>query len=164
MIKGNLMQTTYMLKMAILAVPAKLFAKRAGNCSVKRGVIVSGLLALSACAAPLAMNKLSVSITTVNFVPELALTALAEGRLDIRNGCIRLIGREGGNGDMVIWPKGSRLIMRDGQKRIIERSNGTQFVIGQRVSLGGGASEDVSNDILTEPLPTECHGPYFFAN
>lgn len=164
MTEGIQMALASMIKMAILAAPTALSAKSAGNGPVKRSAILTVLLALSACAAPLAGNSPAAAISTVNFMPDLALTALAEGRLHIRNGCIRLIGRDGGNGAHVIWPKGSRLVMRGGQKTVIEGGDGAQYVIGQRVSLGGGMGEEVANEILTEPLPTECRGPFFFAN
>lgn len=158
------MAITSMLKMAILVAPAGLFTRSTGGGPVKRTSVLTGLLALSACAAPLAMNVPSAAIPTVNFIPDLALTALAQGRLVIRNGCIRLIGRDSDNGALVIWPKGSRLVMSGGQQIVIEGSDGAQYIIGQRVSLGGGMGEDVSNEILTEPLPSDCRGPFFFAN
>lgn len=95
------------------------------------------------------------------FEPDVMLTALARGRLVVRNGCIRLVGKEGGDGMLVIWPAGSQLVTKGDRQIVIVGGSGRRLFVGSSVSLGGGGSDQLGHEVLREPLPPTCTGPYF---
>jgi hypothetical protein len=89
------------------------------------------------------------------------LTALARGRLVVRNGCIRLVGKEGDDGMLVIWPAGSQLVTKGGRQIVVVGGSGRRLFVGSSVSPGGGGSDQLGHEVLREPLPPTCTGPYF---
>ena len=92
------------------------------------------------------------------------LTALARGRLIVRNGCVRLVGTDGGEGDLVIWPIDSQLITEGRDQVIAVGGSDQRLRVGSQVQLGGGGSDSLENEGLTTPLRPGCGGPYFHAN
>jgi hypothetical protein len=85
------------------------------------------------------------------------MQALARGRLEIVNGCIRL-----GEG-LIIWPS-SAVLERDGDRIVIrDRQTGTFATIGAEIEMGGGQSPGIDAAHLTGPIPASCAGPYWIA-
>lgn len=93
--------------------------------------------------------------------PDVMLTALARGRLMVRAGCIRIVGKGDGDGMLVIWPAGSQLVTDNRRQIVVVGGSGRRLVVGSNVSLGGGGSDQFDPEALTEPLPPTCSGPYF---
>jgi hypothetical protein len=105
-----------------------------------------------------------IALPTLSFDPEIALTALASGRLVARDGCLRLVSGKDKTGALVIWPKGSRIVTEGREAVVILGSGGQRVPIGPRIQLGGGVSESMTPEALSTPLPSQCVGPYFSAN
>lgn len=99
-----------------------------------------------------------------SFVPDIMLTALVRGKLVVRNGCVRVVGSDGGDGLLVIWPKDSRVVAEGRDQVIVVGGSDQRLRVGSRVELGGGGSDSVENERLTAPLPVDCAGSYFHAN
>lgn len=119
---------------------------------MKAHLLIAATLACVGCAT----RPVASSLPARSFVPDIALTALAQGRLTVRNGCIRI-------GDaLVIWPLGSRLV-QDGERQFVVTGDGRRYAVGSDVSLGGGSTVAPPTG-LTAPLPRECEGPFFSAN
>lgn len=118
----------------------------------------------SGCATSLLTHPTVTHLPVRSFVPDIALTALARGNLRVRNGCVRLVGADGGSGTLVIWPKDSRLISQGRGQVIMVGGSDQRLKVGTRVQLGGGTSDSVDYEQLAVPLPAGCGGPYFHAN
>lgn len=123
------------------------------------------VLALCPGCATTSLTRPSITYLPVrSFYPDIMLTALARGRLIVRNGCVRLVGTDGGEGDLVIWPKDSQLITEGRDQVIAVGGSDQRLRVGSQVQLGGGGSDNIENERLTTPLPPGCGGPYFHAN
>lgn len=119
---------------------------------MKAHLLIAATLACVGCAG----KPVASHLPARSFVPDIALTALAKGRLTVRNGCIRM-------GDaLVIWPLGSRLV-QEGERQFVVTGDGRRYAVGSDVSLGGGSNIAPPSG-LTAPLPPECEGPFFSAN
>lgn len=118
----------------------------------------------SGCATSLLIHPTVTHLPVRAFVPDIALTALARGILRVRNGCVRLVGADGGSGMLVIWPKDSQLISQGRIQVITVGGSDQRLKVGSRVQLGGGTSDSIEYEQLAVPLPTGCGGPYFHAN
>lgn len=119
---------------------------------MKPHLLIVAILACAGCAAK--PNALHLPVRS--FTPDIALTALAKGRLTVRDGCIRI-------GDaLVIWPLGSRLV-KEGSGQFVVTSDGRRYAVGSYVSLGGGGSASPPIG-LAAPLPPDCDGPFFSSN
>jgi hypothetical protein len=123
------------------------------------------ILAICSSCATIAPGETTVTHLPVrSFVPELSLTALLNGRLRVRDGCLRLIGADGGSGMLVIWPKDTELILEGRHQIVIVGGSDQRLKVGSKVQLGGGGSDGFPPDGLTAPLPARCGGPYFHSN
>jgi hypothetical protein len=128
--------------------------------------VAVAMLTASGCAtlpeAESARPSVATHLPVLSFKPDVMLTALARGRLVVRNGCIRLVGKEGDDGMLVIWPAGSQLVTKGGRQIVVVGGSGAAApVVGSSVSLGGGGSDQLGHEVLREPLPPTCTGPYF---
>ena len=118
---------------------------------MKSNLPTVALLLCAGCTAGPSASHLPVR----SFVPTIALTALAKGRLTVRNGCIRI-------GDaLIVWPLGSRLV-KEGDRQFVVIDD-RRYAVGSYVSLGGGGSATAPTG-LAAPLPPGCDGPFFLAN
>ncbi|PZR82324.1 MAG: hypothetical protein DI537_36835 [Stutzerimonas stutzeri] len=127
--------------------------------------VAVAMLTASGCAtlpeAESARPSVATHLPVLSFKPDVMLTALARGRLVVRNGCIRLVGKEGDDGMLVIWPAGSQLVTKGGRQIVVVGGSGRRLFVGSSVSLGGGGSDQLGHEVLREPLPPTCTGPYF---
>ena len=121
-------------------------------------------MGLEGCATTSEPPMSGIALPTLSFDPEIALTALASGRLVARDGCLRLVGRAGKTRALVIWPKGSRIVTEGRGAGVILGNSGQRVPIGPRIQLGGGVGESIPPEALSTPLPSQCAGPYFSAN
>ena len=85
--------------------------------------------------------------------------ALQQGTLEIRGHCIYIRSIEGSPLYLAIWPPH---INYNG-KLIIDNQSRTQVYIGNMTELSGGVLNPGSPLLneLEEPLPADCHGPYW---
>ncbi len=128
------------------------FARASINGCVKAHLAIVVILTCGGCAT----RPVASYLPARSFTPDIALTARAEGRLTVRDGCIRI-------GDaLVIWPLGSRLV-KEGGRQYVVTSDERRYGIGSYVSLGGGGGAAPPTG-LAAPLPPECDGPFFSAN
>jgi hypothetical protein len=118
----------------------------------------------SGCATILLPQPTVIHFPVRSFYPDIMLTALARGKLLVRKGCVRLVGADGGDGMLVIWPKDSQLISEGRNQVIIVGGSDQRLRVGSQVQLGGGGSDSVEYEGLTVSLPIGCGGPYFHAN
>lgn len=82
-------------------------------------------------------------------------TALFEGTLVERDGCIRTDG-----GDTVVWPPGYSLSVEAGQP--VVHGSGLQVRMGERVRLGGGEySRSQLGAVASHGAQTRCQAPFF---
>ena len=127
--------------------------------------VAVAMLTASGCAtlpeAESARPSAATHLPVLSFKPDVMLTALARGRLMVRAGCIRIVGKGGGDGMLVIWPAGSQLVTDNRRQIVVVGGSGRRLVVGSNVSLGGGGSDRFDPEALTEPLPPTCSGPYF---
>ncbi len=122
------------------------------------------ILALAGCTAVHMYHGEHPYLPVRTFEPDVALTASADGRLVVRDRCIRLIGRKGGEGVLVVWPKGSGLISDSGRLAISLPAGRAPLEVGDRVRLGGGVSESFIASRIEPADAARCTGPYFYAN
>lgn len=125
------------------------------------------LVALALCSGCATTSLIQPTITHLpvrSFYPDIALTALARGKLLVRNGCVRLVGADGGDGMLVIWPKDSQIISEGRNQVIVVGGSDQRLMIGSQVQLGGGGSDSIEYERQTASLPIGCGGPYLHAN
>jgi hypothetical protein len=88
------------------------------------------------------------------------------GKLVLVAGCLRVEASPGSSSLLVIWPPDVTLHtnvdpieIRNPDGRVVAR-------VGEPVELGGAESEGgfLSQDILREPIPANCPGPYWLTN
>lgn len=96
------------------------------------------------------------------------LTSMAEGRLVLRDGCLRLISshEETDTGYLIIWPGDYTVKEETGALVIYDSQNQLLAQVGDEVAIGGGESsqiEPLTDTVfgLKEPTPQECPGPYW---
>lgn len=92
-----------------------------------------------------------------------SMTALAMGRLEVVDGCVRLMVGSG-RGTLVIWDGSYALdaATEPGVFRIVNRRSGDFVRVGDEVALGGGGGSKPDPAWLLEPIPEGCRGPYFY--
>lgn len=91
------------------------------------------------------------------------MMALARGRLEIVDGCLRLRGPGAGEGVLIVWPSSAVLEEVSGKIRVRDARLGTWAEVGDEIEMGGGNSPSVSVGLLTAPIPNACRGPYWIA-
>jgi len=88
------------------------------------------------------------------------MEALLEGELVLEGGCLR-VKSEYGEDHLLIWPPGVRLTV-DGRDVVISNGSGVSLAVGEESRVGGGeASLAHAQTFVTEPLPSDCPGPYW---
>jgi len=97
------------------------------------------------------------------------MTALLEGRLVVKNGCLRVTPGENEKGTLIIWQTDYFLNGRNGaspaspfQIEILDREGEVVAQVGKRIRMGGGeVSLNFVEELLREPMPEACEGPYW---
>ena len=88
------------------------------------------------------------------------MEALLEGKLVLKNGCLRLESMSGTDHPL-IWPKGFRLTVDDRGIQISDDS-GASLSVGEELRIGGGEVPMASLQSLAEqPVLNDCPGPYW---
>ena len=93
------------------------------------------------------------------------LEAATEGELVSVNGCLRLRGIDGTDyerhDDLLIWPSMSEM-MADGQGVRLSKNSEVTLSVGDRIRMSGGvAALSHVRNIVAQPIPTDCAGPYW---
>ena len=89
------------------------------------------------------------------------MEALLQGKLAVRAGCLRVIGSGGGH--LVIWQPDYFVNNNDGVIEILDRNGEVVARVGEEIRIGGGevALTEKLKQLLREPLPKQCRGPYW---
>ena len=90
----------------------------------------------------------------------IALTALARGRIEVRNGCVVLAAQ---NADLsLIWP--DYATFDSNTLRIRSAVSHDSAMIGKRVKLGGGSTSSLDLSSLAVVPASSCRPPYFIVS
>lgn len=126
----------------------------------------AALTLFAACAAPAQDQPIPTDVApyiAVARAPASAeMEALARGRLEIVDGCVRLMSADRDPGNLVVWPAGTTVDATTGAVRI-SNPRAEAASIGDRIQMGGGQVQALQADALVEPVPAQCHGPYWIA-
>lgn len=130
---------------------------------------VALVLAMAGCTTPRAAPAPAPAPAEflIRFAPPPAgdavirLTAEASGRLVHRDGCLRIVSERRPDVDMlVVWPTDYAAVSRGGRHGVMAPDGRTAFD-GDRVRLGGGAIDALSDRVLHRDRAERCGGPYF---
>ena len=89
------------------------------------------------------------------------MTSLAEGKLVLDNGYLRLKGFFG-KGDLLIWSYGFSLCTEGKKIQIIDSDGQVVARVGDRIKVGGGqVPAEIVEKYIGQPLPDDCKGPYW---
>ena len=92
--------------------------------------------------------------------PAMVMEADLRGELVLENGCLRTTS-VGGTDYLLIWPHGFKLRV-DGPDIRISDDSGVSLSVGEEVSIGGGEkSLAYVQNVVRQPLPDDCPGPYW---
>ncbi len=92
------------------------------------------------------------------------MEAYIEGELILSEGCIRLKPAPFGKSYLLIWPYGYKSHIKGETVQILNADDQVVACVGDRIGLGGGVTElteFIENDVIGQPLPTDCTGPYW---
>jgi len=92
--------------------------------------------------------------------PDEELNAAIQGRLVLRDGCLRL--GDGADSLLVIWPSFATL-EGSGETYDIRYAGSGQVRAGRWVQMSGGQVDEIDQTFLTAPIPEQCAGPYWLA-
>ena len=88
------------------------------------------------------------------------MTALLEGELVLKDGCLRVKSLDGA-GHLLIWPQRFKLSV-DGRDIRISDDSGVSLSVGEQISIGGGEVPlRHLQTLVKQPIPSDCHGPYW---
>jgi hypothetical protein len=87
-----------------------------------------------------------------------------EGRLVTYEGCLRLKPFFG-KSYMIIWPYGYKLRLEDKTIQVHNADDQAVACVGDWIVLGGGVTDSTEfiENIIVQPLPPDCNGPYWIA-
>ena len=87
--------------------------------------------------------------------------ALLEGELVSENGCLRVWDDENEDSFLLMWPETSEMT-EDGLGVRPNKNSEVSLSVGDRIAMGGGIpSSDHLHEILLQPIPSDCVGPYW---
>lgn len=95
----------------------------------------------------------------MNFV---TFTSFADGRLALEDGCFRL--KKGQTNLAIVWPETVRMAQKGKSVRIDDIALRWSAKVGDRIRLGGKASDDISAVNLDNKAVLACAAPYFVAS
>jgi hypothetical protein len=136
----------------------------------KRGTPQLALLLclLAGCAQSAGLsNSVPLETQAINFAklkPGLnfiTFTSFADGKLTLKDGCFRLVKNQ--TSMAIIWPETATMIRKG--KTIVIEDNAARWSakIGDRIRLGGKASDDITAVNLDNKAVLGCTSPYFVA-
>jgi hypothetical protein len=96
-------------------------------------------------------------------------SALGEGQLVVRDGCVGMRPEAGGSAVFILWAPGFGRRRRDGRNEVLDPDGNLVAAIGDPITLGGGLIDlPTANQLVDGPIPASCrdHGvePYFLAS
>jgi antitoxin component of RelBE/YafQ-DinJ toxin-antitoxin module len=91
------------------------------------------------------------------------MSALIEGTLVVKDGCLRVVNGEGDSGHLVIWQTDYFVNNNAGVIEILDRDGDVVARVGETIRMGGGeiSMTDELKRQLREPLSKQCAGPYW---
>jgi len=95
----------------------------------------------------------------MNFV---TFTEFADGKLALEGGCFRLVKKQ--TSLAIIWPETAILAQDRHGIRIEDHAARWSAKIGDRIRLGGKASDNISAEDTNNNAVRDCAGPYFVAS
>jgi hypothetical protein len=95
----------------------------------------------------------------LNFI---TFTSFADGKLALVDGCFRL--RKNEQSLAIVWPETTTLLRKANAIRVEDNAARWFAKIGDRIRLGGKASDDISSVNLDNKAVLGCAGPYFVAS
>ena len=89
------------------------------------------------------------------------MEALLQGKLAVIEGCLRVTGS--GSSHLVIWQPDFLVNNNEGVIEILDRSGEVVARVGEEIRIGGGEVPltEKLKQLLREPLPEQCRGPYW---
>jgi hypothetical protein len=127
------------------------------------------LFALAGCAQNSAMTGTiplddhGTSFSRLNPGPNaVTFTAFAQGRLVFEANCFRMVTRQASMA--IVWPETAVLVHYGKGTRIEDHAARWSASVGDRIRLGGAASDDISSVDLNNAAVRSCPGPYFVAS
>jgi hypothetical protein len=85
--------------------------------------------------------------------PGRAGEALLTGRLEVKNGCLRI------GGNLLLWPSNARLSLGPDGVPIVGGGTGRPLRVGDEVRMGGGTAwTNFKGEGLLQPVPAQCTG------
>ncbi len=92
------------------------------------------------------------------------MEARNEGRLILYKGCLRLRPTFG-RGHMIIWPYGYKLGLEGKTIQVLKADGQAVARVGDWIVLGGGEADSIEfiENLIGQPLPPDCTGPYWLA-
>jgi len=89
------------------------------------------------------------------------MEALLQGKLAVTEGCLRVTGSGGSH--LVIWQPGFFVNNNEGVIEILDRNGEVVARVGEEIRIGGGEVPltEKLKQLLREPLPEQCRGPYW---
>ena len=89
------------------------------------------------------------------------MEALLQGKLAVTEGCLRVTGS--GRSHLVIWQPGFFVNNNEGVIEILDRNGEVVARVGEEIRIGGGEVPltEKLKQLLREPLPEQCRGPYW---
>jgi hypothetical protein len=94
-----------------------------------------------------------------NFI---TFTSFADGKLALVDGCFRLVKNQ--SSMAIIWPETATMVRKGKAIRIEDNAARWSAKIGDRIRLGGKASDDVTAVNLDNKAVLGCVSPYFIAS
>ena len=92
--------------------------------------------------------------------------ALLVGRVEIIDGCVRVVGGDDERGVLMIWPP-ETTIRADGSGgyEILDHNQELLVRVGDTIRMGGGTSDELGavDPAIREQIEGFCEGPYWFA-
>ena len=111
-------------------------------------------------------EPLTVTAVPDVFMPQLKMRstvfmeALIEGNLEVVDGCLRIVSEY--DSHLVIWQTDYFLTDNNGTYEIWDRNAEVVAVVGEPIAMGGGEGNRPQAELLKEPLPHQCTGPFWF--
>jgi hypothetical protein len=95
----------------------------------------------------------------LNFI---TFTKFSDGKLALVDGCFRLLKNQ--SSLAIIWPETATMVRKGKAIRIEDNAARWSAKIGDRIRLGGKASDDIATVNLDNKAVLGCASPYFVAS
>ncbi len=117
-------------------------------------ILISALCLLPACTPP------TVSYFPVRNVPGLSLLELAYGKVELKDGLLRLNAQGVNTSYLIVWPDGYSYRVSGSKVEILDRNGNLVAATGEYKQLGGSSLSSIEH-YTGEKLPVSVPGPIF---